>query len=121
MKKPLAYITASWGSDANENTEMAAKYSRKIFEAGYNPICPILMLDNFIDNSLPQEHTIGKDISKDYLRRSNIVIVCGSKIDETVKNDIALAERYRIPSTTLNGILAILNISNKHKNNVNDL
>ncbi len=38
MKRPLAYITASWGSDPTENAEFAAKFSRKVFEAGYNPI-----------------------------------------------------------------------------------
>lgn len=29
MKRPLAYITASWGVDPTENTEIAAKYSKK--------------------------------------------------------------------------------------------
>ena len=81
MKRPLAYITASWGVDPTENTEIAAKYSRKVFDAGYNPICPILMLSNFIDDGIPQEHA--------------------------VKNDIAIAERYRIPATTLSGILTV--------------
>lgn len=107
MKRPLAYITASWGSDANENTEIAAEYSRKIFEAGYNPICPMLMLSTFIDSSIPQEHKDSIDISQDYLRRSNILVVCGTKIDESVKNDIAIAERYRVPATTLSGILTV--------------
>ena len=36
MKRPLAYITASWGVDPTENTEIAAKYSRKVFDAGYS-------------------------------------------------------------------------------------
>ena len=52
MKRPLAYITASWGVDPTENTEFAAKYSRKVFDAGYNPICPILMLSTFIDDGI---------------------------------------------------------------------
>lgn len=34
MKRPLAYITASWGVDPTENTEIAAKYSRKVYDAG---------------------------------------------------------------------------------------
>lgn len=93
MKRPLAYITASWGVDPTENTEIAAKYSRKVFDAGYSPICPILMLSTFIE--------------LDYLRRSNVLVVCGSRIDEVVKNDIAIAERYRIPATTLSGILTV--------------
>jgi len=107
MKRPLAYITASWGSDPTENAEFAAKYSRKVFEAGYNPICPMLMLSTFIDDGIPQEHKDSMDISLDYLRRSNVLVVCGSRIDEIVKNDIAIAERYRIPATTLSGILTV--------------
>lgn len=107
MKRPLAYITASWGVDPTENTEIAAKYSRKVFDAGYSPICPILMLSTFIDDGIPQEHKDRQDIELDYLRRSNVLVVCGSRIDEVVKNDIAIAERYRIPATTLSGILTV--------------
>ena len=107
MKRPLAYITASWGFDPTENTEIAAKYSRKVYDAGYSPICPILMLSTFIDDGIPQEHKDRQDIELDYLRRSNVLVVCGSRIDEAVKNDIAIAERYRIPATTLSGILTV--------------
>jgi len=107
MKRPLAYITASWGSDPTENTEIAAKYSRKVFDAGYNPICPMLMLSTFINYGIPQENKEGQDIELDYLRRSNVLVVCGSRIDESVKNDIAIADRYRIPATTLSGILTV--------------
>ena len=107
MKRPLAYITASWGVDPTENTEIAAKYSRKVFDAGYSPICPILMLSTFIDDGIPQEHKDRQDIELDYLRRSNVLVVWGSRIDEAMKNDIAIAERYRIPATTLSGILTV--------------
>ena len=43
----------------------------------------------------------------DYLRRSHVLVVCGHGIDETVKNDIATAERLRITATTLDGILTV--------------
>ena len=55
----------------------------------------------------PQEHKDRQDIELDYLRRSNVLVVCGSGIDEAVKNGIAIAERYRIPATTLSGILTV--------------
>ena len=42
-----------------------------------------------------------------YLRRSHVLVVCGHGIDETVKNDIATAERLRITATTLDGILTV--------------
>ena len=47
MKRPLAYITAPWGADEMENTEDAARYCRKIYDAGFSPICPILFLPLF--------------------------------------------------------------------------
>ena len=34
-------------------------------------------------------------------------IVCGNETDEQVKMDIAMAKRYRIVTTTLDGILTI--------------
>jgi len=93
--------------------EIAAKYNRKVFDAGYNPICPILMLSTFINDGIPLEHRERQDIVLDYLRRSNVLVVCGSRIDEAVKNDIAIAERYRIPATTLSGILTVKNHGQK--------
>jgi len=46
-------------------------------------------------------------MARDYLRRSNVLVVCGSSVDEAVKNDIAMAERLRITATTLDGILTV--------------
>lgn len=46
-------------------------------------------------------------MARDYLRRANVLVVCGSAVDEAVKNDIAMAERLRITATTLDGILAV--------------
>ncbi|UUM11932.1 hypothetical protein NQU17_15185 [Clostridiaceae bacterium HFYG-1003] len=48
-----------------------------------------------------------QDIELDYLRRFNVLVVWGSRIDEAMKNDIAIAEPYRIPATTLSGILTV--------------
>ena len=107
MKRPLAYISASWTEDKRENEETASKYCRQIFETGYNPICPILLLASFVDESIPAELKAAQDIALDYLRRSNILVVCGSRINESVKSDIANAERYRIPATTLKGIQTV--------------
>jgi len=38
MKRPLAYITAPWSADEMENTEDAARYCRKIYDAGFSPV-----------------------------------------------------------------------------------
>ena len=107
MKRPLAYITAAWSGNECENTEAAARYCRQVYEAGYSPICPILLTGRFIHDGIPQEHKDSLDMARDYLRRSRVLVVCGRRVNETVKNDIATAERLHITATTLDGILTI--------------
>ncbi|MEA5151326.1 MAG: hypothetical protein VB039_01820 [Oscillospiraceae bacterium] len=107
MKRPLAYLTAAWGRDEFENTEQAAKYCRIVYDAGFTPVCPLLYLPLFLHDAIPEEHKSGIDISRDMLRRSHVLIVCGCDIDETMKNDIAFAQRLNITATTLDGILTV--------------
>ena len=107
MKKPMAYITAAWSNNEFEVTETAAKYCRKLYEAGYTPICPPLYLPMFLCDEVPQEHKDGIDMARDMLRRARVLVVCGSIVDENVKNDIAIAQRLNITATTLEGILTV--------------
>ena len=104
MVRPFAYVTAAWGSDEYEARKRALKYSRKVFEAGYSPICPLLFVNDIIDDSIPTEHRDKKDFGEDLLRRSRILVVCGGRTDAQVKSDIALARRMRMAATTLQGI-----------------
>ena len=107
MRKPMAYITAAWSNNEFEVTETAAKYCRKLYEAGYTPICPPLYIPLFLNDQVPQEHKDGIDMARDMLRRSRVLVVCGDVVDESVKNDIAIAQRLHITATTLEGILTI--------------
>ena len=107
MKRPLAYITAAWDGNEYENTETAARYCRQVYEAGYSPICPILLTARFLQDAVPQEHKDGIDMARDFLRRSHVLVVCGHGTSENVKNDIATAQRLHITATTLDGILTI--------------
>ena len=107
MKRPLAYITAPWSENEFENTENAAKYCRAVYDAGFSPVCPTLFLPLFLRDEIPQEHKDGIDMAREHLRRARVLVVCGSTVDESVKNDIAVAERLRITATTLDGILTV--------------
>ena len=100
MKRPLAYVTAAWRGGECEVMEQAAKYCRIVYDAGYSPICPMLYLPLFLNDAVPEEH-------KSLLRRSRVLVVCGSHVDEAVKNDIAVAQRLGITATTLDGILTV--------------
>ena len=103
----MAYITAAWSNNEFEVTETAAKYCRKLYEAGYTTICPPLYIPLFLNDQVPQEHKDGIDMARDMLRRARVLVVCGSVVDESVKNDIAVAQRLNITATTLEGILTV--------------
>ena len=98
MKKPFAYISAAWQAI---DTDQAAVYCRKVYLAGFTPICPILYLPHFLNDTIPAEHKDGIDMARELLRRSHVLIVCGDEVDEAVKNDIAVAQRLGITATTL--------------------
>ena len=106
MKRPLAYITAVWNGNKSDK-EKATQYCRAVYEAGFSPICPMLYLPLFLNDAIPEEHKSGVDIGRDLLRRSHVLVVCGSGMNEDVKNDIATAGRLNITATTLDGILTV--------------
>ena len=107
MKRPLAYITAAWSGDHNSDTQQAVQYCRAVYDAGFSPICPLLYLPLFLNDAIPEEHKSAIDMGRDLLRRSHVAVVCGTGIDEYVKNDIAVAGRLNITATTLDGILTV--------------
>ena len=67
------------------------------------PLCICL----FLNDAIPEEHKSGIDMSRDLLRRSHVLVVCGHTVTEAMKNDIAVAQRLGITSTTLEGILTV--------------
>ena len=115
MTRPLAYITGDfWAKEYVAEVE-AADYCKTVFDAGYNPICPILFQNYFLDTTIPEIYAASREMSLDMLRRSRIVIVCGpTRPDETLA-DIALAKRLRIPVVTLEGILKLDKATPKRK------
>mgnify|MGYP002680400364 FL=1 len=95
--KPWAYVTSAWSADKRS----AKRYCRKLYEAGYTPICPLLSLPEVIDTSNADEYKDYMDMSEDMLRRSRILVVCGSAVDDTVLTDIAIANRFHVASSTM--------------------
>ena len=89
MKKPFAYISAAWSGQEFTDTDQAVVYCRKVYLAGFTPICPILYLPHFLNDSIPAEHKDGIDMARELLRRSHVLIVCGDEVDEAVKNDMS--------------------------------
>ena len=72
MKKPFAYITAAWTGQEFTDTDQAVVYCRKVYQAGFTPICPILYLPHFLNDTIPAEHKDGIDMARELLRRSHL-------------------------------------------------
>lgn len=49
--KPWAYVTSAWSADRSRAKRSAKRYCRKLYEAGYTPICPLLSLPEVIDTT----------------------------------------------------------------------
>lgn len=62
--KPWAYVTSAWSADRSRAKRSAKRYCRKLYEAGYTPICPLLSLPEVIDTSNADEY-------KDYMDMEN--------------------------------------------------
>ena len=107
MKRPLAYVTAAWSGEHKTDSEQAAQYCRAVYDAGFSPLCPELYLPLILNGNIPEEHKSGIDIGRDLLRRAHVLVVCGGVVDESVKNNIAVAGRLKITATTLDGIMTV--------------
>lgn len=70
-------------------------------------ICPLLSLPEIINVSNADEFKDYIDMSEDMLRRSRILVVCGTAVDETVLTDIAIANRFHVASSTMRGVLTV--------------
>ena len=107
LKPPREFVPPGGRGHPCEATEQAAKYCRAVYEAGFSPICPTLYQPLFLNDAVPEEHKSGIDMGRDLLRRSHVLVVCGSISTESMKNDVAVAQRLGITATTLDGILTV--------------
>ena len=66
-----------------------------------------MSLPEVIDVSNADEYKDYMDMSEDMLRRSRILVGCGSAVNETVLTDIAIANRSHVASSTMRGVLGV--------------
>ena len=104
-QRPCAYISIPWSGNILEALQMAEDACRSAYEAGLTPRCPKREFMRFLDVNIPQELKDLKDMSHNILRRCSILVVCGKTMDEDVMEEIAIAKRRGIATTTLEGIL----------------
>lgn len=88
------------------NMERARRYCRKVFEAGYNPICPHIYYPQFLDDSDPAERQEGMNLALSQLRGCRTLIVCGDVHSDGMIAEIKQARELGKMVATLDGILA---------------
>ena len=82
-----------------------------MYEADYSLIGSVLFMPIFLKGETPAEVKDRKEMSDELLKRFRILVVCGDKVNDGVKSDIALAKHSRIAYTTLSGIMAVSNLN----------
>ena len=87
MKRPLAYLTAAWSGEPDVDMELAAHYCRLAYEAGFSPICPLLYLPLFLNDSVPEEHKAGIDMRRDNLVALDVSVFAVEKAIKEVARE----------------------------------
>lgn len=102
---PRAYVTAAWSKNRVEAEDQARKYCKELVKAGYLPICPVLVFSGVISEDDPDADKKKREMSEDLLRRARFLVICGDSSNEAVREDISIAKRAKVITTTLEGVL----------------
>ena len=106
-KYPFAYVCAPGKGTGAAELNKIRGYCRQLYEAGYLPIAPALLLPQFLNMRAPKERQAASEMAHSLLRRCRVVVACGPQITEEMVCDLMLARRLNILATTLEGILVI--------------
>ena len=107
MNRPFAYVCSPYAGETKTNVKKACTYCRRLYELGYTPIAPHLLLPQFIDDDIPAERKDGLDMAEELLRRCRVIVVCGKDLSDGMMGEIALAKRLGIVATTIEGVAKV--------------
>lgn len=100
MKKPWAFICT-----ANDTSPtVLRRYCRRVFELGYEPVCPKLVCSQFMQLDDPDERSAYEEFVRDKILRAPLLVVCGREQDAAANAQIGLAQKYGRICTTLDGL-----------------
>ena len=102
---PRAYVTAAWNKNPVVAKEEAKKYCSELIREGYLPLCPVIAFDGIFSSEDMDTHKRRKEMAADLLRRARFLVICGSKQNDEVKDDIAIAKKAKVIVTSLEGVI----------------
>lgn len=100
MRKPWAFICAKENAKSRDLRE----YCRRVYLAGYVPVCPKLQDGDYLNLDLPEERSDFANIVRDKILRCSMLVACDGRYDATMNAQIGLAQKYNRIVTTLDGL-----------------
>jgi hypothetical protein len=94
--RKLVFIASPYAGDIAHNVEMTKQYCRHALEMGCDFIAPHLLYPQILNDANPAEREIGIRMGLRLLAECDELWVCGNKITEGMRTEIAEAERLGI-------------------------
>ena len=95
--RPLVYICSPFSGNIERNRTNARRYSRHAVNAGYIPLAPHLLFPQFLDDTNPEERSLGLFFGNVLMDRCSEVWVFGGTVSKGMAAEIARAKRKHIP------------------------
>lgn len=95
-ERKLVFIASPFAGDIKHNTEMAIRYCRYALEQGCDFIAPHLIYPRVLNDRDPAERQRGIQMGLRLLSKCDELCVCGDRITEGMKTEIAEAKRLEI-------------------------
>ena len=93
----LIYVASPYAGDVEKNVEYAKLACRAVVENGDACFAPHLLYPAILDDSIPEERQAGIKMGLAFLCRCDELWVFGPVISSGMQEEIAAAERLRIP------------------------
>lgn len=93
----LVYICSPYAGDVGKNVEFAKAACRYAMERNCTPVAVHLLYPQLLDDSDPVQRRAGIRMGLRVLEAADELWLCGSRISEGMRGELAAAERLGIP------------------------
>lgn len=97
MESKLVYIASPYAGDVEENVAFAKAACRYAMENGATPVAVHLLYPTFLDDADPAQRQAGLRMGLRVLDACDELWLCGDRVSQGMKAELAAAERIGIP------------------------
>jgi hypothetical protein len=96
-KSKIVYIASPYAGNVEQNVEFAIEACKYAIQLGCTPVAPHLMYPQMLDDSAPNERTLGLELGKRLLATADEIWLCGDKISDGMYAEMLEAISLGIP------------------------